>query len=259
MPASARTIRATAALSAVAMASLTACGSGDDSQESSGPAPTAWTTVQAANPNDAQGEQQEGENFQVIPATDDQRLKLSLPADGSPNVANDTWPDVRGLVTQAQLKGIYPPNQIERPSLCSYGTYANGQSPKNLTQCGWVVKPVDGAGNSDVRIHFKLRGFGADSEVLKSWDAARTGYRNENVSGDKFYVDGTYGTRRLLIRDSGLASIVISDGQIAGWFDIQFPTEPFLSTDLTESKNKVRTHMLPTLAQTLVTYLPRSH
>lgn len=251
----ARTTRLLAGAATLAVA-LTACGDGDEqAQQTPTEAPTAWTTAGAANPSDKPGET--GDRGQAKVGKLD-ALQVSLPEGGkSAMVDPNTWPDIQTLLNSDQLKGIFPSLSLGNPRLCAFGTYnsVGGLTPKN-TQCSWEVKRGV-IGSDAARFRLQLRGIGADSEVVKSWDGVRQTYRGENAAGDNFYVDGTYGARRVLLRQSGLGSFVVSDGEVAAWFDVSMDDNLLNQDDPAKNNEAVRTQAFPTLVETFVTLLPR--
>lgn len=250
-----RAQRALAAAGGVVMAAvaLGACSgdSGDGQQQT--PAPSTWGAVQGENAT-ASPEGSPPGDYRVVAATP---LNLTLAEDGNSAMVDPTsWPDLREMLSGEQWKGIIPTERLDRPLVCAYGSLPTGSTPK-FTQCSWEI----GAGyGSKPRVRLQIKAIGADSQVLEKYDGTRAEYRKENVEGDRFYENGAYGARRALLRENGLGSFVVSDGQVAMWIEAQFPDEPlFDGTDRTQSRDRVRAAVYPTLVKTLVTYLPRKH
>lgn len=244
-------VRGAAAAALVVATALTACGGGDDD---SGPAPTKWSADDATNTSDKAGEKVDDDEYKVVAGGAWNDLKLP---DGGTSAMVDpqTWPDVQKLLTSDQLKGILPAQNLDNPKYCAFLRYnvsGGGQTPKNA-QCSWDL----GDGN---RLRLDLRGIGADSEVVDSWDGVRSTYRESKNKEDSFYKDGTYGARRALLLRRGLGSFVISNGEIAAWFDVQYPDDDFIVDDSAPATFKeIRTKSFPTMVETFVHFLPREH
>lgn len=237
---------------------LAACGD-DGGGSGEGPVPTAWSAEDATNTSDADGEKADDDAYKVAQGETAKWEVLELPAGGkSAMVDPETWPDVKTVLSQEQMDGIFPDADFGDTPLCASGSYESdggGLTPHN-TQCTWTTDSYD---NND-RVRLSLRGIGADSAVVKAWDEKRSEYRAENGDGNTFYKDGTYGARRALYLTTGLGSFVVSDGEVAAWIDVQYPQKSdFLGGDNGATAEAVRTKSFPTLVETFVTYLPREH
>lgn len=241
---------ATAACLVVAAAGLSACSSDDPKGTQT---PSTWGVAQGQNATTQPETTPADGDYRVVAA---EPLTLSLAEDGkSAMVSPDSWPDLREMISIDQWKGILPGQSLDRPSVCAYGSLPSGGTPK-FTQCTWEF----GDGSPKPRIRLQIKAIGADSEVLKKFDGTRSEYRNENSNGDRFYENGAYGARRVLLRGNGLGSFVVSDGQVAMWMEAQFPEQSIFSgANDEQSSERVRTGVFPTLVKTMVTYLPRKH
>lgn len=243
-----------AAIATLLAIGLTACGGDEEPQEN----PTKWAPADATNTSDKDGEKAGGGNYKVVPG--DPWSDLKLPAGGtSAMVDPETWPDVQKILTSEQLKGFLPTQNLGQPKLCAFGSYQDSdkQTPK-YAQCSWELKTSSVL--DEPRLRLTLRGVGADSEVTSRWDTERATQRKDAVDNDSFYKDGTYGARRAFLLRDGLGSFVVSNGEVAAWFDVQFPDQDFLVDDnAPETFKEVRTKLFPTMVETFVTFLPREH
>lgn len=257
---SARRTSATVAASLLTVTlALTACGGDKPSgQQSSGPPPTAWSAQQATNTQDKDGDQAPAGSRKLVPAAT--AWSFRLPKD-SAMVDPATWPDANSIYTGDQVAGVFPEAKSQEVKPCSFGTFDggdHGMTPNNAA-CTWQIKTNEAQySDAQSKMAVRLRGVGADSEVTAAWDRVRDTYRKENIAADVFYKDGTYGARRVLFRNDGLGSFVISDGKIAVWIDIQFTGFNFLSGDVQQIIPILRTQAFPLLVQDLVPKLPRS-
>lgn len=245
-----------AAVATVLTVGLAACGDDEKPEET----PTKWSAAEATNTSDKDGEKAQDEDFKVVPGTP--WKDLELPEGGTSAMVDPrTWPDVQEVLTPEQIKGIVPTQNLARPKLCAFGNYDvenGGQTPKNA-QCSWELQGRN-TWDNDERLRLTLRGIGADSEVTSAWDDVRTKQRKDAGEDDSFYKDGTYGARRAFLMRDGLGSFVVSDGEIAAWFDVQFPDGDFLVEDnAPENFKEIRTKAFPTMVETFVTFLPREH
>lgn len=242
-------------VSAALAVGLAACSDSKSTGAQSQPAPTAWSAEHAANGADKDGEQMSS-RFKVVPADP---LELKLESDKSALVDTASWPDVRELLGADLLSGMFPPSSPNGPQFCSFGTLGGKLTPKNTT-CKYQV---DGNENDDdsSRMSFTLKGVGADSEVVKAWDADRQTARAANNSNDVFYKDGTYGARRVMWKGAGSApvgSFVVSDGQVAMWFEVTyFGDHKYLTAS--EPATVLRQSSFQVLVKDLVPLLPRAH
>ncbi|WP_018155382.1 hypothetical protein [Demetria terragena] len=227
---------------------LTACGDGEKPAE---PKPTAWAAAEATNTNDKDGEKADDDQYKVVKG--DPLSDVKLPDGGeSAMVDPATWPEINNLLSPEQLKGFIPTQNFSRTQLCATGMYegGGGSTPKNV-QCSWEME-------DNGRFKVTLRGIGADSQVVAAWDKKRSELRGEAGDGDSFYKDGTYGSRRALLLRNGFGSVVVSNGEVAAWFDIQYPDEDFLvEGNAPATFDAVRTKSFPTFVETMVAYLPR--
>lgn len=230
-------------------ASLAACGSSGYSGPSSWPA-------QSASGVFSTGATASGATKRLVAVAPTWQLSRSDPSD--PNVDPSTWPDARSAFTDQQLKAVFSDAKtIDVPACDKLALPGGAKSPRD-TQCNWTVN-FPGSDSPSGSLQVVLRGFRADSALTTAWLKKQAQQIEGRFTGDTFYAPGTYGAKGSYFLSNSSSSVLVSDGKVAAWVDIDFTrfTDVF-GKDADKANQTLRSDIFPVLVKDLVERLPRS-
>jgi len=237
---------------------LTGCGSSGSTTPppatlSWAPNPTASGLVKATAKSNAEGRKSQ---------TKTPIWSFTLPDPGNPNVPSDQWPDASEVVTKQQLKAAFPDAGTVTSSgaqkLHYNGDQATpGPATAKDTQVTWNIALGDSSSPSTMTVD--IRAFGADSKVTQAWTKNRDRVMQNQISTDTFYQQGTFGAKGLYLLQNNNASILISDGDMAGWIDLSFGAFYSLATNPVDAQNVLKTEVFPLIVRDISAHMPRRY
>lgn len=238
----------TAALAGSAV-SLAACGSSGYS------GPATWP-AQSASGVFTIGATPSGATKRLVASAPAWKLSRSNPSD--PNVDPSAWPDARSAFTDEQLKAVFPDAASIGVPACEKLSLPSGAKSPRDTQCNWTIN-FPGSASPAGALQVILRGVGADSALTTAWLGKQAQQIEGRFTGDTFYAPGTYGAKGSYFLSNMHSSVLVSDGKIAAWVDIDFAsfTQVF-DKDADKAAQTLRTDIFPVLVRELVDRLPRS-
>ncbi|MEO8749269.1 MAG: hypothetical protein ABI384_02635 [Allobranchiibius sp.] len=183
---------------------------------------------------------------------------LTTSTPGDPNVDPNTWPDADTALSSRQLKSLFPDAADIGAASCIKLTLPSGAKTAKNTRCDWSV--TFGKNTSQVAaLTVILRGFGADSAMTRAWSTRQAQQVTGRFSGDTFYAPGTYGAKGVYFLSNGQASLLISNGSVAGWLDVEFANfDGALGKSTDDAAKIVRAQIFPIVVEDLVGHLPRT-
>ena len=244
--------RAGAALGVLSAAALSACGAGSSAYDG----PSTWPE---ASPT---GSFSSGT---IAPAATTRtgdaagsRWTLKRAGRGNPNVDPANWPDVSGVLTDAQLKALVPSTASVTKGACSKLS-VGGRPTARDSACTWTMT-LSSAPTSVNTMTVRLRGFGADGPLTAAWLRAQDVQMRGSISSDTFFATGSFGAKGSYFLQNAHASVLISDGDNAGWIDLEF--SGFYSAfgnNADQTTTGLRTEVFPIVTRDLVARMPRTH
>ncbi|TWE12176.1 hypothetical protein BKA23_0972 [Rudaeicoccus suwonensis] len=182
---------------------------------------------------------------------------LSLPDKQNPNVPTNLWPDAQNILTQAQLKAAVPEATTVKLQSCTKGTSSSGATTSKNQSCTWTVSlPGDSAGLSS-SIQVSIVAFGADGPMTSAWNAAESSLYQDRQSTDRFYQEGAFGAKGSYILANHQSAVLVSDGNLAGWIDLNFTG--FYSLSGSNASTSLMQGVFPVLAKDIADQLPRKY
>lgn len=181
---------------------------------------------------------------------------FTLGAADDPNVPTSQWPSADSVLSGDQLKAAVPEATSVTLGNCVKGDNGPDHTAKNAS-CTWSLALKDGSGYSN-DITVTIVAIGADntgSGVTSAWTATRNANFANRAATERYFTQGSFGTKGSYYLDNNRASVLVSDGNIAAWIDLSF--RGFNS--LKDTGNTLMLGVFPVLAKDLADHLPRKY
>ncbi|MEO8851041.1 MAG: hypothetical protein ABI360_04855 [Allobranchiibius sp.] len=242
---------ASGCLAAVVLITVTGCSSGSASYDG----PASWP-AQPKSKDFSVAEPDSSSKRAAAPDSSTWDLKLSEP--GDPNVASSSWPDARTALSDQQLKKAFPEaTAIDAPS-CTKLTLPGGSSTARDSRCTWSIA-LSTTDSRASTVTLSLLGIGADAPMTGRWIDAERQQISGRIGSDTFFTPGTFGAKGSYFLSNMHSSMLLSDGTIAAWVDLDFSGfYQAFGDNSAQTNTGLRNQVFPVLVQNLVARLPRS-
>lgn len=193
-------------------------------------------------------------------APDGSTWKLKV-VDGE--VPVDSWPKAEDLLSDAELKAIFPDAHSIKVQGCRDSDHfgAGGSTTKYQSSCEIVVVMPHDSSSVPSRLNVRISGFGPRQEMVDNWDRITDIYERvakKQPDAVTFYEDGAFGAAKVF--STGVTTrVLLANDEVAGNLSIGVIGFFHLNgerADYQGSKQTFQEQIMPLIIKTLAAHMP---